>query len=93
MITHDLQKIVVESSGFYLSGQELYGLVLARVLCPADLFYPFLMLRNQNSGKVSLPVCRVCFELEESAKCTHSIRLVNMQRSRFVSIRSTLSTF
>ncbi len=74
VITCDLEQTVIENSAMYLNGKELYGLVLARVLCPQDSFYPFLMLRNETSGKVSQPICRLCSELEQVTSCNHSIR-------------------
>ncbi len=77
MITSDLENVVVEDSAFYLNGKEVFGIVLARVLCPQNLFYTFLMLRNENSGKVTLPVCRLCSEIEARTACTHSIRYVS----------------
>ncbi len=74
VLTTNLENVIITDVGMYLAGNELYGVVLARVLCPQNLLYPFLMVRNEASGKVTLPVCRLCNELETTQKCKHSIR-------------------
>ncbi len=72
-----MERAIIEADGVYLNGEEVYGIVLVRVLCPPDTFYPFLMFRNEISGKVCLPVCRLCCETEETNICAHSVRYGN----------------
>ncbi len=64
----------VTETDILMNGIPIYGLVLVRVLCPQHLLYPFLMLRDSKSGKVSIPVCRFCSENEQIELCQHSMR-------------------
>ncbi len=74
ILTHGLENAVYHNNTIYINGLELYGVVLVRVLCPQDLDFPFLMLRDEISGKVSLPVCKTCSSLETSRHCNHTER-------------------
>ncbi len=57
-----------------LGNKTFVGLLLVRVLCPRNMLYPFLLLRDETTGKVSTPVCRTCSEKAQIEACKHTIR-------------------
>ncbi len=76
---HELQNVLFDnfSKIFKLpTGKKLIGIALAKVLCPRNISYPFLMYRSEKTGKNSLPICRVCADMENTTKCTHEERYI-----------------
>lgn len=55
---------------------------MARILCPSNLFAPFLMYRSEVSKKVSVPSCAKCADMENKKKCSHSKRYKFLHHGR-----------
>ncbi len=76
ILTTVLKNVMITKTAITLGGKELFGVCLVRILCPQNLLYPFLQLRDIHSGRVTTPVCRLCNENMEVQLCKHSKRLL-----------------
>ncbi len=76
--SYDLKNIRYEENQFVLqNGTPIFGLILARILCPADLDLPFLYYFSEKTKRISLPCCKTCADTK-AKNCNHTKRYVDL---------------